>query len=261
VLRVLAVLWLVGCRGVFGIGTTVLEGDAPGSDDVDAASDANLCGDEDWDGDGRGDGCDPCPMLASASADHDTDGDGIGDGCDPRPDQAGDSRLLWNGFTLPASIATWTTTGGTWTVSGGKLVQSDPTAIGRLQINGSYASLYLMTQIDVLTQGISPQVGICAYVSPGDFKCCDVNNDSGTGLMAWDAATTVTNSWPGSFANGATFELDEQATDTMHTCHVRQQLADTSVTLPTTQPPGVFVLHVRQITVAYRYLFVVQMPP
>lgn len=97
------------CRAS-GYTGTCSEGDAGGGTDTDGdrvPDNQDNCpaiqntDQNDEDADGKGDACDPCPVVSSMGAtevDVDSDGDGIGDGCDPNSDLNTDQVLVFDGF-------------------------------------------------------------------------------------------------------------------------------------------------------------------
>jgi hypothetical protein len=263
--RPIVLPWLLasGCRGLLGIDDPTLASDAGRIDaGTDAPFDAAGCGTADWDLDGIPDGCDPCPQFSDASLDHDSDGDGIGDGCDPHPNKSGDTRALWTGFASAGDIAAWTLTTGSWQLIGGRLVQADTSATARIDVPGTWSNIYAMTEYEVLQTGASPQAGFCAYVGLSEFRCCDVDMPAQPELLAWTPAATVVSVWGGRLEVGERVALTNLAIDAGHTCTVSQgALAPLMVKQVRTSTPGSIVLHTRQLSVAYRYLFVVQTPP
>jgi hypothetical protein len=70
------------------------------------------------DRDPRGDACDPCPVDGSVGADDDMDGDGVGNGCDPEPGMRNriDHFEGFNGSGAPPGVVVT----GMWTYSGGQ---------------------------------------------------------------------------------------------------------------------------------------------
>ena len=212
--------------------------------------------------DGTPDGCDPCPQFADPALDHDSDGDGIGDGCDPYPNKAGDTRVLWTGFAAATDIATWSVQTGSWQLTGGRLVQADTLATARIDVPGTWSNIYAMTEYEVLLAGSSPQAGFCAYVGPSDFRCCDIDMPMQPELLAWTPAATLVSVWTGRIDVGTRVALTNLAIDASHTCKVSQGvLVPLVVKQVRTATPGAIALHTRQMSVAYRYLFVVQTTP
>jgi hypothetical protein len=246
---------MLGCRGLLGIEDPIVGGD--GGPDGSAA-----CTGDDFDGDGRPDSCDPCPMYKDATADLDTDGDGVGNGCDPDPQVKGDKRVLWTHFATVSDTAAWAVLGGSWIVKAGRLQQTDAAATARITLPGTYSTVQIATEIEILSRGTSPYAGACGYVAGNTFKCCDVREETVgvVELMAWNQIAMSVTDWTGGLAPNTSFELRNAARDGDHDCFVQRGTADTKVQLISTQATGNIVLHTRQAAVAYRYLFVVQMP-
>ena len=247
---------MVGCRGLLGIEDPTVGGDGgPGDGDP-------LCTGDDDDGDGTSDGCDPCPMYPEPTADHDTDDDGIGDGCDPNPQAKGDQRVMWTHFASATDIATWSILGGTWSVEGGRLQQADAAATARITPPGTYSNVHIATEIDILSRGTGPYGGACGYIGTNTFKCCDVREETFVvELMAWNQIATSVIDWSGGFQPGTSYELTNTARNTTMRCVARRQPTTAEVTLANADTSGKIALHTRQAALAYRYLFVVQMPP
>jgi hypothetical protein len=247
---VLPCVALLGCRTVFGIHDPELTDGSVDSNDADAN-----CGTADWDGDGLPDGCDPCPMTANNA---DTDHDGVGDACDPYPATPGETRVAWIPFESMSTIAGWTSTGGTWTVVDGSLEQTDPSATGRLEIPGAQQDVYVQAEMQALEYGLSPQLGLCAYVGPTGFRCCDVEQPGDELLLAWNEVSTVTTAWSGTIDLTKPFVMTDKATATTHDCTVSQNGQTASgMVLGENQAAGAVVVHVREVTAAYRYIWIV----
>ena len=258
-LGILMCVAMLGCRGLLGIEDPIVGdgGDGRGSDGTAA------CTGDDYDGDGTLDGCDPCPMYGTADADHDTDGDGVGDGCDPNRDVKGEKRLLWTHFASASDIATWTVLGGNWFVKDGKLQQADVAATGRITPPDTYSNVHIATEIDILAKGTDPYAGACGYIGTNTFKCCDVREMTTAQLvelMAWNHIAVSVTDWTGGLQVGTAFELTNTALNGSHRCFVRRGTMNAEVMLTNADTGGKIALHTRFSSVAYRYLFVVQMP-
>ncbi len=256
-LGILPCVVLLGCRGLLGIEEPIV------GDGGRTADGTGACTGDDYDGDGTPDACDPCPMFGQADADVDSDGDGIGNGCDPNPQTKGDTRVLWTHFASASDIAGWSPLGGTWTVEGGRLKQSDAAATARISLPADYGNVHIATEIDILSRGgTSMYAGACGYIGINTFKCCDAREENDTvELMAWNQIAMSVIDWSGGFQVGTAYELTNTARSASMRCFVRRGSTTAEVPLANTDTAGKIALHTRQTAVAYRYLFVVQMPP
>lgn len=255
---------LAGCRGLLGIDDPTLAADArPGGD---AMPDAPGCGTNDFDNDGTFDGCDLCPMLPGDANDQDSDGDGVGDGCDPHPTEPIDQRTLWTAFRSQSDIADWTPTDGTWIVDPARgLVQSNKDASARIALPGTHGLAAVMTELTVIEHGQAPQAGLCTNVtttSNGRYRCCDVNTPQSPTLLTWNEASQAVSMFTGSISPGQSLTLFEESDTSSHDRALAQgNVVVAPAPLTSTLASGQIVLHVREIAVAYRYVFVVTPRP
>jgi len=137
------VVLAVGCNQVYGLDQTkprdslVLE-DFDGDGKIDLDDNCPMIANEDQrdlDGDLRGDVCDDCPLITNAPG-GDADGDQIGDICDPHP-RAKDCLVFIDTFKDPAVFAT------NWQVE-----KEDPMSVvdvqpGRLEVTPKTGNVFV----------------------------------------------------------------------------------------------------------------------
>ncbi len=108
----LAMMWLAtGCNTIYGLDETDTPEQAPDQDGDQIPDARDNCiavanpDQHDEDDDLVGDACDNCPLEPNAKQEDNGDGDGVGDMCDPRPYDGGDCMTLFDSFTDPAAFA------------------------------------------------------------------------------------------------------------------------------------------------------------
>ncbi len=213
-----------------------------------------------WDGDPRGDACDPCPHIANNDADG--DGDGIGDACDPRPTIAGDSRALWLGFYTAADQTGWVdgNTGGTgvWMVTGGALVQSaaSPNPFASLAAPPPLRRIYVATSIEVVSLSSGATIGVCTGWTGQLFDCCNVNTTNGPAVVEAQtgAGIKVNTAWPNVVVAGTQIDIVENMLTT-NSCTFN---GTTMVSTTPSEVTGKVLFFIAHAAAKYRYLFVVQ---
>lgn len=168
-------------------------------DDVDNCPQAANLDQHDEDGDLIGDGCDPCPQDAVATADG--DGDGVGDRCDPHPATPGDQLVRFESFAIAppggALPAGWLANTATtdWTIANDDLT-IDVSVTGSahfIQLDAAAPHTRIDLGFDVGTAGtVSPMVtGIVDE---------DANNSAG-----WSCSTRFGVSLPLQSFSGGSF--------------------------------------------------------
>jgi hypothetical protein len=220
-----------------------------------------------WDGDPFGDACDHCPHLADA-IDPDGDGDGVGDACDPRPAQAGDTRVLWEGFYDASAISTWTGA-GTWTVTGGRLVQATANQ-GRVVFGPPLVvqRAYVATELQVIARGaMTPSAaGVRSGIATMQGYVCVVGAQSAASNVVhtedqWPGGGGGGNSvWTGSFAAGSDVTIIDRL-DNPPACTGIE--GSTVISRTDTEGPvaGTVGLFTQQASASFGYLFVVEIGP
>jgi len=254
VYRLAGLVVLVGCRGILGIDDPTVA-----ASDAKPRLDSANCTGDDYDADGIPDSCDPCPMFPAVADDRDSDNDGLDDACDPRPQDPGDTRLLWTHFASDQDIATWAKLGGTWMVVNGALRQASATGTAALALPGTQSTVSILTRIDVVARGTNPSAGVCGYAAQNAFKCCDLRS-TGSGAAELMASNNLAMSVVDAnlaFQAGTSYELTNVTSGLQHQCRLA---SDITAELHSGEAPGLIALRTEQASVAYRYLFVVQMP-
>jgi hypothetical protein len=228
----------------------------------------------DHDVDGRGDVCDLCPHIAETS-DVDDDHDGVGNACDPRPTTGGDTRALWVGFYDANDIANWPQSVQTFSVMNGHLVGGrTSSALDYIYYPTSFQHAYIETlahynALAMATGSVSPG----AVVYTGDagaaqYYQCEVvgTNGGGKTVYAIDAypigqshADQMT--WTGTLAVGSEIMLKDGVIGGKHICRATQGAANVPVMQDAGGTGGVAVLGTANATIAYDYLFVVEIGP
>jgi hypothetical protein len=212
----------------------------------------------DHDADDRGDVCDRCPHIPNPG-DPDGDNDGVGDECDPRPTQAGDVRVLWEGFYDGAGIATWTKM-GTWSVSGGTLLQAATAGETTMTLPTMFQRPYVATAFKVSSlSGATSLIGTCSSISAAQYYCCLLRN-TGPVLNAVSSGAVTENqnvTWTGQFGAGDRLALIENVT-TAHECVAEQSATKVSKSTMLGATSGKLQLYMRDAAAEYEYLFVVE---
>lgn len=205
VARSVAFAWVIaagmgsaGCQLVFGYdgGTPDTGGQA------DAPSDAGPDGDTtcstlryfspgNFDGDAFTDErSDPCPFDGTSAGNNDSDGDGVGDGCDPRPGAPGDCVLAFVSFTestLPCWTATkWAPCNGGWCADRDA---ADAALAWSIPLDPQPAQIELRGTIDAI--GAAPREVLIGRGDAPQLSACGIA-DAG-GVAAAEALTFATN--------------------------------------------------------------------
>ncbi|MCE9577616.1 MAG: hypothetical protein K8W52_30985 [Deltaproteobacteria bacterium] len=178
-------LALGGCNAILGLSPTT-EIDAGPVGGIDAAADAGtidagLCTSRfDEDSDGVANDCDNCPTVVNADQadrDENNQGDGVGNACDPHPLVRGDAITLFHGFDDGGEVADWTTV-GTWTVLDGDYAMSTSglTAVGALapgvHVGGRVVTTAVLTQAtDMRTQYVGLVIAGDGGTVPHGYTC------------------------------------------------------------------------------------------
>lgn len=230
-----------------------------------------------FDGDARGDVCDPCPHLADDDAD--PDGDGIGAGCDPRPTEQ-DTRLLWTSFDAVDPIAGWNVDAGTWVVQDGRLWQTDPDVafgIATPPLGTSLGRLSMAMRFELVTLGPrdgtipSHGVGMASARESGRYNACIVHQGvtSPPALLAasnWPGGAGSSSAdevmWTGTFTTSSQIALVHDTSGSNH-CAASQVTAQAPVSLDVSTDrdsvtTGMASMYTQRAAAAFDYLFIVE---
>jgi hypothetical protein len=224
-------------------------------------------GEQDEDGDGRGDECDPCPIAAPAGG-GDPDGDGVESPCDPEPAVPGDRVVVFEGFggALPAA---WRREGG-WEVRGGAavLAPADPAAVGRLlaplPLSSRKVAVFASYRIDRVEAGAAQSFAGVTSVDQRPAGTSTVTC-SGQRTGTADALAIVTDRGSASqpFSNlfdpAALYRIAQRIDNASGACALDAGAQSFAVSQATAgETPTEAGLIARGATVKYQYLLVVQ---
>jgi len=153
-----------------GEGTVAIgEGEGEGSIVVDTPI-------VDEDLDGVADDDDDCPGILDGDQ-NDVDGDGVGDACDPRPTLGGDALVLFDGFndgTAPADPDWFVVGEGDWFVDGGQLRQTSTSATNDTHV------IFHVGETDVVVEThVTLESTTCSTPAMNLFAGVRVEDDAG----------------------------------------------------------------------------------
>jgi hypothetical protein len=244
-------------------------------------------GQENEDGDDRGNACDACPHRngTTGGGDADSDGDGVGNQCDPR--DGVDRLVLFLGFDAPGDFGGFEVREGaaSWTVSGGALHVVATTAADAQQVvwTGEQIVGTVAIETDVTVDDL-PQSGMSgvrlaavvgAYyeqTSPVDAYACGLRGVAAGAtaqIAAWHYVdppvvdVMQTAAFTGTMNDGATARVQLRATDNT-TDSVLDCTADSSpvsLSVPGYVPEGLPGFRTLGTSSTFDYLFVVEVGP
>lgn len=233
---------------------------------------------ENEDADALGDACDPCPIFVtwgpgnSLDANIDGDGDGVGDGCDPNPNQNTERALLFEGFNAMPTNTVQTGVANAITYSGGRAtagVTGNETASLAFIVPGfdSSRQIYVFTRETPLAYSVVTLMasGAALFTDPSagaGFACGPgrVGSSGQLALMQFNASgDNQLGAATADTSVGAAFDslLHGAASSAVLDCTSPSVggFSGSSTLLPTAVG-----IHVRSMSAAFHYLYVVDTP-